>query len=161
MTATEKMDDVTKETVEDMLALTDAGAIDGRADQGYSDLDAVRTETGDDRDYRDACKQKIAQAQFNIGQGQRKAALKALGEITGNIAAAGQLMDEAAADNILAKVAAVSNAAADTVKLVAATVETLGAELKKVGDKTSELDGEALAGKINDTLDKINSLKNL
>lgn len=161
MTAIAEMDEITQDTIEDMLALTEAGAIDDRANQGYDDLDAVRTETSDERDYRDECKGKIAQAQFDIGADQRKNAYKALRKVTDNIAAASQLMNEAAADNILNKVTDVGNAAADTVKSVAATVEALGAELKKVGNGEGELDGAALSGKINDTLDKLNSLKNL
>lgn len=159
MSAIPQIDKITSDALEAMLAAEadDVTGVMQQAKDALMDLPVPPAESA----YRTEAKNKLNDLRFDISAGQRTAALKELVKISQNIIAASQLMDEAAADNILAKVAEVGNAAADTVKSAAATVEALGAELKKVGNGESELDGEALSGKINDTLDKLNSLKSL
>ncbi len=159
MSAIPQIDKITAGAVEAMLVAEpdDITAVMQQAKDALMNLPVPPAESA----YRTEAKNKLTDLRFDIAAGQRTAALKELVEISQNITAASQLMDGAAADNILAKVAAVGNTAADTVKSVATTVEALGAELKKVGNGEGELDGAALSGKINDTLDKLNSLKNL
>jgi len=159
MTAIPQIDKTVADAVQAMLAAApdEVNAIAQQAKGTLMNLPVPPAESA----YRTEAKNKLNDLQFDIAAGQRTAALKELVKISQNITAASQLIDEAAADNILAKAAAAGNAAADTVKSVAATVEALGAELKKVGNGEGELDGAALSGKINDTLDKLNSLKNL
>jgi phage-related protein len=159
MSAIPQIDKITAGAVEAMLVAEpdDITAVMQQAKDALMNLPVPPAESA----YRTEAKNKLTDLRFDIAAGQRTAALKELVKISQNITAASQLMDDAAADNILAKVAAVGNTAADTVKSVATTVEALGAELKKVGNGEGELDGAALSGKINDTLDKLNSLKNL
>lgn len=159
MSAIPQIDKITAGAVEAMLVAEpdDITAVMQQAKDALMNLPVPPAESA----YRTEAKNKLTDLRFDIAAGQRTAALKELVKISQNITAASQLMDDAAADNILAKVAAVGNTAADTVKSVATTVEALGVELKKVGNGEGELDGAALSGKINDTLDKLNSLKNL
>jgi len=161
MSAIDEMNAIVASAIEDMLGVTDDDELATRTQLANDELDEVMITTDEEEAHLTACKDRIAQALFDIGSGQRKASLRLLVDTSQNITAASQLMDEAAADNILTKVAAAGNTVAETVKSVAATVEALGTELKKVGNKTSQLDGEALSEKINATLDKLKSLKNL
>jgi len=161
MTPTEQMDRIVHDTIKDMLTMTDATEINAKATAGISALDMVIVTTMDEQDALIANKQAIGHTQLQIGLAQRAEALEELSKRAKNITAAGQLMDEAAANNILIKAAEAGSAAAATIDSVATTIKALGTALETLGDDDNELDAASLSEKINDTLDKLNSLKDL
>lgn len=157
MTAKQQMDEIVQDTLQAMLAMTDANDINNRANAGIAALDGVILSNMSDQDHLTKSKQTIADAQLKIGLNQREETLAELTKLAKKVAAASKKMDKAAAENLLAKVATVGSSMLD----IANSAKTLADEIKSAVDDPGSADAEALADAANEAIDAIEKLKSL
>lgn len=157
MTAKTQMDEIVADTLEAMIAMTDADDINNRANAGVAALDGVILSDMSDQDYQTTSKRAIGDAQLKIALNQRAEALAELTKRAKNIAAASKKLDKAAAENLLANVAEVGDNMLD----IANSAKALADEIKGAVDDPANADAEALADAANDAIDAIEKLKSL
>jgi len=157
MTLQKELNEIVQQAIKKILTLSDEGEIDAVVVAAIAKLDRVLTSGQEERDLRKAAKKTLITAQLKIHTTEREDVVKTLIDLSGDLKAASQLMDESAADNILNKVATTGNA----VLAVANSAKDLADTLKDAVETPGSVESETLSEKVNDTLDKINSLKNL
>lgn len=157
MTNRENADKIVRDALKDMMAEADLTVVASIGDAAIGKLGQLNAQDQAEQDYFDAGVMAIANQKIKIGTNNRAEALASLLALAASLADAAKKMDKASANNILSNIATVGNNVLD----VASSVQSLAETLKKIGEDEADVDAATLSSKINDTLDKIHSLKSL